>query len=69
MWIANLISLQKQSSPNRNPLSPLSELDQTSTPIQLNHLTIPHDGTDVWEVDPQYLVLDHKVASGSYGDL
>ncbi|KAI3718258.1 hypothetical protein L6452_19121 [Arctium lappa] len=64
-----LFKLEKQSSPNQHLLSSLSELDQTGTPCQLNHLTIPHDGTDVWEVDPRYLMLDHKVASGSYGDL
>ncbi|KAL8267931.1 hypothetical protein R6Q59_001729 [Mikania micrantha] len=35
----------------------------------LYHFNIPNDGTDEWEIDPQFLTLDHKVASGSYGDL
>ncbi|EPS65901.1 hypothetical protein M569_08870, partial [Genlisea aurea] len=33
------------------------------------HLTIPSDGTDVWEIDPHLLEFEAKVASGSYGDL
>ncbi|KAJ0700111.1 putative dual-specificity kinase TKL-Pl-4 family [Helianthus annuus] len=57
-----LLSLSQSSS------SPLSELDQPSGPSQ-NRLTIPNDGTDVWEIDSRFLILDHKVASGSYGDL
>ncbi|KAJ6927491.1 serine/threonine-protein kinaseY46-like isoform X2 [Populus alba x Populus x berolinensis] len=34
-----------------------------------NHVAIPNDGTDVWEIDPKYLKFENKVASGSYGDL
>lgn len=33
------------------------------------HVAIPNDGTDVWEIDPRYLKFETKVASGSYGDL
>ncbi|KAI3828019.1 hypothetical protein L1987_02109 [Smallanthus sonchifolius] len=64
-----LFKLEKQSWPSQSSSSPLSELDQPSGPCQLNCLTIPNDGTDVWEIDSQFLILDHKVASGSYGDL
>ncbi|MFS7978307.1 putative dual-specificity kinase TKL-Pl-4 family [Helianthus anomalus] len=63
-----LFKLEKQSWPSQSSSSPLSELDQPSGPSQ-NRLTIPNDGTDVWEIDSQFLILDHKVASGSYGDL
>ncbi|XP_021988927.1 serine/threonine-protein kinase STY46 isoform X1 [Helianthus annuus] len=63
-----LKSVQKQSWPSQSSSSPLSELDQPSGPSQ-NRLTIPNDGTDVWEIDSRFLILDHKVASGSYGDL
>lgn len=34
-----------------------------------DHLTIPSDGMDVWEIDTRHLKFEHKVASGSYGDL
>lgn len=65
----NMVTVQNQSWPIQSSTSSLSELDQTSTPCQLNHLTIPNDGTDVWEIDSRFLILDRKVASGSYGDL
>ncbi|XP_076883495.1 serine/threonine-protein kinase STY46-like [Bidens hawaiensis] len=63
-----LFKLEKQSWPSQSSLSPLRELDQPGGPCQ-NRLTIPNDGTDVWEIDSRHLILDHKVASGSYGDL
>ncbi|KAK1419356.1 hypothetical protein QVD17_28522 [Tagetes erecta] len=64
-----LFKLEKKSWPNQSSSSPLSELDQPSETSQLSRLTIPNDGTDVWEIDSRFLILDHKVASGSYGDL
>ncbi|XP_076894951.1 serine/threonine-protein kinase STY46-like [Bidens hawaiensis] len=63
-----LFKLEKQSWPSQSSSAPLSELDQPSGPCQ-NRLTIPNDGTDVWEIDSRHLILDHRVASGSYGDL
>ncbi|CAN1276307.1 Serine/threonine-protein kinase STY46 [Linum perenne] len=32
-------------------------------------VTIPNDGTDVWEIDLKQLKFDNMVASGAYGDL
>nr|XP_043623977.1 serine/threonine-protein kinase STY46 [Erigeron canadensis] len=64
-----LCNLEKQSWLIQHSSSTLSELDQASTPCQPSHLTIPNDGTDVWEIDSRFLILDRKVASGSYGDL
>ncbi|KAF5180519.1 Serine/threonine-protein kinase STY17 [Thalictrum thalictroides] len=34
-----------------------------------DHVKIPTDGTDVWEIDPRLLKFENKVASGSFGDL
>ncbi|KAL8552983.1 hypothetical protein ACS0TY_001597 [Phlomoides rotata] len=45
------------------------EPDHLPIPDEPDHLTIPDDGTDVWEIDPEYLQFESKVASGSYGDL
>lgn len=45
------------------------EPDHTRIKHGTDHLTIPHDGTDVWEIDPQLIKFETKVASGSYGDL
>ncbi|KAK9944258.1 hypothetical protein M0R45_009832 [Rubus argutus] len=46
-----------------------SEHDQVAIKSEPNHLTIPNDGTDVWEIDPRQLKFGNKVASGSCGDL
>ncbi|KAF9600451.1 hypothetical protein IFM89_009366 [Coptis chinensis] len=37
--------------------------------VDPDHVKIPTDGTDVWEIDPRLLKFEDKVASGSYGDL
>ncbi|GFY94541.1 ACT-like protein tyrosine kinase family protein [Actinidia rufa] len=63
------VAVQKQSWPNHCLLSSLAEPKQTGIKQEPNHLTIPNDGTDVWEIDPQLLKFETKVASGSYGDL
>ncbi|XP_073037296.1 serine/threonine-protein kinase STY46-like [Primulina eburnea] len=52
-----------QSSP------PLGERQKMEIKSESDHLEIPTDGTDVWEIDPQFLKFESKVASGSYGDL
>ncbi|PSS21779.1 Serine/threonine-protein kinase [Actinidia chinensis var. chinensis] len=64
-----LLKTKKPSWPNHCVLSPLAEPKQTGIKQEPNHLTIPNDGTDVWEIDPQLLKFETKVASGSYGDL
>ena len=61
--------LQKISWPNLELLPHLSEPQQIKIKCEYDQLTIPNDGTDVWEIDPQLLKFDSKVASGSYGDL
>ncbi|KAK9074793.1 hypothetical protein SSX86_003111 [Deinandra increscens subsp. villosa] len=41
-----------------------------SDPVPLNdHVKIPTDGTDVWEIDAKLLKFENKVASGTFGDL
>ncbi|KAJ0505834.1 putative dual-specificity kinase TKL-Pl-4 family [Helianthus annuus] len=53
-----LLKLEKQTLP-----------DQLSSTFVMDHLNILNDGTDEWEIDPKFLTFDHKVASGSFGDL
>ncbi|KAG6424609.1 hypothetical protein SASPL_115027 [Salvia splendens] len=60
---------QKNSWPNTQNLHPLREIDPLCIKSEADHLTIPNDGTDVWEIDPQLLKFESKIASGSYGDL
>eukprot|EP00252_Welwitschia_mirabilis_P002961 TRINITY_DN12978_c0_g2_i2.p1 TRINITY_DN12978_c0_g2~~TRINITY_DN12978_c0_g2_i2.p1 ORF type:complete len:587 (-),score=154.81 TRINITY_DN12978_c0_g2_i2:76-1836(-) len=66
---AEIANLEKDS--RSKPIlssSPSADLriDGTS---KLEFVKIPNDGTDDWEIDMRQLKLDHKVASGSYGDL
>ncbi|XP_047951385.1 serine/threonine-protein kinase STY46-like isoform X1 [Salvia hispanica] len=64
-----LFKIEKNSWPNTQNLPPLSEIDPLCIKSEADHLTIPNDGTDVWEIDPQLLKFESKIASGSYGDL
>lgn len=34
-----------------------------------DHVKIPADETDVWEIDAKMLKFENKVASGTFGDL
>lgn len=61
--------MQGHSWPQQHSVSPLGEHEQIEIISEPDHLTIPSDGTDVWEIDPQVLKFENKVASGSYGDL
>ncbi|KAL3613920.1 Serine/threonine-protein kinase sty46 [Castilleja foliolosa] len=64
-----VLKLEKKSWPSPNSLPPLNEHEQIEIKREPDHLKIPCDGTDVWEIDPQFLKFESKVASGSYGDL
>lgn len=61
--------LQDQSWPMQQSFSPEKENAQTGVRTAKDHVSIPTDGTDVWEINLQHLKFGHKIASGSYGDL
>ncbi|KAL6546144.1 Serine/threonine-protein kinase sty46 [Orobanche gracilis] len=63
------LKIEKCSCPSPSSLPPLNEYEQIEIKCESDHLKIPNDGTDVWEIDPQFLKFESKVASGSYGDL
>ncbi|KAJ4702200.1 putative Protein kinase [Melia azedarach] len=44
---------------------PVGEEEQTG----IKHVKIPAEAIDVWEIDASLLKYEHKIASGSYGDL
>lgn len=52
-------------SPSQSQLKQEQDLIKS----EFDHLTIPFDGIDVWEIDHQLLKFGNKIASGSYGDL
>ncbi|WMV13291.1 hypothetical protein MTR67_006676 [Solanum verrucosum] len=51
------------------PSQSLKKQEQDLIKSEFDHLTIPFDGIDVWEIDHQLLKFEYKIASGSYGDL
>ncbi|XP_052203136.1 serine/threonine-protein kinase STY46-like [Diospyros lotus] len=56
-------------SRSKNQISPAGDLWQTGSELYLDHVNIPTDGIDVWEIDPKRLKFERKIASGLYGDL
>ncbi|KAM4089480.1 hypothetical protein ACB094_07G155300 [Castanea mollissima] len=64
-----VLKLERQAWPNPQPLPPVGKLNLAKIKCEPDHLTIPNDGTDVWEIDPNHLIFGNKIASGSYGDL
>ncbi|KAK4805097.1 hypothetical protein SAY86_004914 [Trapa natans] len=50
-------------------VSSLVRNEQTGTDSEVDHVPIPTDGSDVWEIDVNNLKFGDKVVSGSYGDL
>ncbi|KAM7479484.1 hypothetical protein LguiA_027697 [Lonicera macranthoides] len=64
-----VFKIEKLPWPTQHSSSSLAEHEQRGITCKPEYLEIPTDGTDVWEIDPQLLKSEHKVASGSYGDL
>ncbi|CDY70078.1 BnaAnng32540D, partial [Brassica napus] len=58
------IELQDQSWPMQQSFSP-----EKQNGTAKDHVVIPTDGTDVWEINLTQLKFGHKIASGSYGNL
>ncbi|XP_065865589.1 serine/threonine-protein kinase STY46-like isoform X2 [Euphorbia lathyris] len=61
--------IERHNWPSNNSSSPTSEHEKIQIKSDPDYVAIPSDGTDVWEIDPQNLKFENKVASGSYGDL
>ncbi|XP_043713574.1 serine/threonine-protein kinase STY46-like isoform X2 [Telopea speciosissima] len=64
-----ILKNEKQSWLRPHTLSSVSQHGQTGCDPISDHVKIPTDGTDVWEIDIRLLKFENKVASGSYGDL
>ncbi|KAK6916770.1 Serine-threonine/tyrosine-protein kinase, catalytic domain [Dillenia turbinata] len=65
---------EKKSWPKHHVITAINEGENIAIKPEPNspspdYLTIPNDGTDVWEIDVNLLKFENKVASGSYGDL
>ncbi|CAN6554555.1 unnamed protein product [Malus baccata var. baccata] len=64
-----VLKIERPWPPTHRSSSFGSEHDQVVIKTEPDHLEIPTDGTDVWELDPRQLKFGNKVASGSCGDL
>ncbi|XP_041999561.1 serine/threonine-protein kinase STY46-like isoform X2 [Salvia splendens] len=64
-----VLKTEKSSWPHLESLPLLNEHQQIRVKCEYDQLTIPNDDTDDWEIDPQLLKFESKIASGSYGDL
>ncbi|XP_020579257.1 serine/threonine-protein kinase STY46-like isoform X2 [Phalaenopsis equestris] len=53
----------------RSPITEKFSVGGCSQSFHPDHVQIPTDGTDVWEIDFRMLKFESKLASGSYGDL
>ncbi|CAA2988445.1 serine threonine- kinase STY46-like isoform X1 [Olea europaea subsp. europaea] len=62
-------NIEKWSGCKQEIMSPLGELRQICTMSPGNHLDIPSDGSDIWEIDANQLKFEQKVATGSNSDL
>ncbi|KAK7280610.1 hypothetical protein RJT34_25675 [Clitoria ternatea] len=61
--------VQQSVSSVQQSVSSADGPDQAKIKRELDGLTIPNDGTDVWEIDPKHLKFGTQIASGSYGEL
>ncbi|KAE8698753.1 ACT-like protein tyrosine kinase family protein isoform 2 [Hibiscus syriacus] len=64
-----VLKVEKQSWLKQHSFSPRRDYEKMGSNGDQNHVAIPSDGTDVWEIDPRHLKFGNKIASGSYGDL
>lgn len=65
-----VLKIERQVRSSQQSISSsVDEHDQSKMKSELDHLAIPNDGTDVWEIDPKHLKYGTQIASGSYGEL
>ncbi|KAH1113298.1 hypothetical protein J1N35_006676 [Gossypium stocksii] len=64
-----ILKSKEQSCVRKSSISAMTGLVKEEAVSLPNCVEIPTDGTDVWEIDSRQLKIEHKIASGSYGDL
>ncbi|XP_020685351.1 serine/threonine-protein kinase STY46 [Dendrobium catenatum] len=62
-------NMERQACFKPHPWSPITENILAGESSHPDHVQIPTDGTDVWEIDFGMLKFESKLGSGSYGDL
>ncbi|CAN1276313.1 Serine/threonine-protein kinase STY46 [Linum perenne] len=67
--IKEALEIERQTGSNHHPLPSTKKFEPIRIKQDPDSVTIPNDGTDVWEIDLKQLKFDNMVASGAYGDL
>ncbi|MCH91103.1 serine/threonine-protein kinase CTR1-like, partial [Trifolium medium] len=49
-----VLKIERHERSSQQSISSVDERDQARMKNELDHLTIPNDGTDVWEIDPKH---------------
>ncbi|KAJ4823134.1 hypothetical protein Tsubulata_043134 [Turnera subulata] len=60
---------EKNSRSNSHVIYPILDQPQSGAKLISSHVRIAADLNDVWEIDPNQLVYEKRIASGSSGDL
>ncbi|KAL2250033.1 UNVERIFIED_CONTAM: Serine/threonine-protein kinase STY46 [Sesamum indicum] len=67
--VKEISNIEKQSVIKQEQVSPVGGQGQSGFTLPPNHVEIPFDGNDVWEIDANLLTFQYKIAAGSNGDL
>ncbi|KAK4390857.1 Serine/threonine-protein kinase STY46 [Sesamum angolense] len=67
--VKEISNIEKQSVIKKEQVSPVGGQGQSGFTLPPNHVEIPFDGNDVWEIDAKLLTFQYKIAAGSNGDL
>ncbi|KAJ6708672.1 SERINE/THREONINE-PROTEIN KINASE TNNI3K-RELATED [Salix koriyanagi] len=69
MLVKEIPKIEKKAQSESHAVYPVVEQDQIGTSLVSNHMNIPADSIDVWEIDAYQLLFEKKIATGSSGDL
>ncbi|KAJ6336725.1 hypothetical protein OIU76_006576 [Salix suchowensis] len=69
MLVKEIPKIEKKAQSESHAVYPVVEQDQIGISLVSNHMNIPADSIDVWEIDAYQLLFEKKIATGSSGDL
>ncbi|KAL0351701.1 UNVERIFIED_CONTAM: Serine/threonine-protein kinase STY46 [Sesamum calycinum] len=67
--VKEISNIEKQPVIKKEQVSPVGGQGQSGFTLPPNHVEIPFDSNDVWEIDANLLTFQYKIAAGSNGDL
>ncbi|KAK9270984.1 hypothetical protein L1049_026572 [Liquidambar formosana] len=67
--VKEIPKIEKEPCSKGHIASPVAERGHIAFSHICNHVSVPTDGNDVWEIDARLLNFENKIASGTYGDL